>query len=449
MRDAHPGEPRPIIERSRQVETMIERLAILDGTPVRPLGYPAWPEIDETDVQSVSAVVRSGLWGGHPTPGVNAKAFAEKFAAMQGVRHAVLMMNGTVTMEVALKALDIGWGDEVIVPALTFAATAYAPIAAGALPVFVDVLPGTWAIDPGAVEAAISPRTRAIIPVHLGQVMADMDRIVAIAERHGLAIIEDCAHGPGKAWNGQAAGSLGTFGSFSHQSSKILTAGEGGTLITNDDTLAERATSIIDCGRAKDPDKRDFTFGANYRLGEFQAALLLAQLAKFDRQSAERAANALLFESRMAAAAIPGVRLLDIDPRNTTRSFYRYMLAIDPDEFGGADNDLVCEALSAEGVRCEVGYPSLSQDPLFQPALSRLPVPTQFPERLDVAEMHFPVADRAGAHESVCLDESTFRAGAEGVEDAVEAIAKVQRLMPNAARSLIAREGRAMRRSRA
>lgn len=418
---------------------MSERLAVLGGTPVRPQGYPAWPEIDEADVQAVSAAVRSGRWGGHPVPGPDAQAFGERFAALHGARHGILMMNGTVTMEVALKALDIGWGDEVIVPALTFAATAYAPIAAGALPVIVDVLSGTWAIDPDAVEAAITPRTRAIIPVHLGQAMADMDRISAIAERHGLAVIEDCAHSHGKAWNGRGAGTIGTFGSFSHQNSKILTAGEGGTLLTDDDDLAERVTSIIDCGRAKDGEGRNYTFGANYRLGELHAALLLSQLAKFERQTEERVANALIFEQLMAEVAIPGVRLLDIDPRNTRRSFYRYLVAIDPAAFGGADHEVVCDALNAEGIGCEVGYPSLSRDPLFQPSLSHLPVPMQFPERLDVAEMRFPVADRAGSLESVYLDENIFRAGAKGVEDAVEAIAKVQRLAPDARRSLLAR----------
>ena len=145
------------------------------------------------------------------------------------------MMNGTVTMEVACKALDIGWGDEVIVPALTFAATAYAPMAAGAIPVFVDVTPETWTIDPDLVEAAITERTRAIMPVHLGHQMADMDRIMAIANTHGLAVIEDCAHAPGQRWRDQGAGCIGDFGSFSHQSSKILTSGEGGSLLTNDD----------------------------------------------------------------------------------------------------------------------------------------------------------------------------------------------------------------------
>ena len=410
---------------------MSDRLAILGGAPVRPDGFPTWPEVDETDVEAVTAVVRSGRWGGHPVPGPLATAFEEGFAALQGARHGILMMNGTVTMEVALRALDIGWGDEVIVPALTFAATACAPIAAGALPVIVDVLPGTWSIDPDAVEAAITPRTRAIIPVHLGQSMADMDRIMAIAARHGLAVIEDSAHSHGKAWNGRGAGSIGTFGSFSHQSTKMLTAGEGGSLLTDRADLVERVSSIIDCGRPKDAAGRDYTFGANYRLSELHAALLLSQLAKFERQADERAANMLAFERLVAEAAIPGVRLLDVDPRNTRRSLWKYMFAIEPEAFGGADHELVCDALEAEGIGSEVGYPSLSRDPLFQPSLSRLPVPMQFPERLDVAEMAFPVADRVGAFESVYLDENVFRAGERGVADVVEAIAKVQRLLPD------------------
>ena len=415
---------------------MSERLAILGGSPVRPGGYPAWPEVDESDVEAVSAVVRSGQWGGHPVPGPLAEEFCRRFAALQGARRGILMMNGTVTMEVALRALDIGWGDEVIVPALTFAATPVAAIAAGALPVIVDVQPTTWAIDPDAVEAAITPRTRAILPVHLGQSMADMDRIMDIAGRHGLAVVEDSAHSHGKSWNGRGAGSIGTFGSFSHQSSKILTAGEGGTLLTNDDRLAERVASIIDCGRPKDAAEEAYTFGGNYRLSELHAALLLSQLAKFERQVDERDANSRRFEALVTEAAIPGVRLLAVDPRTTRRSFWRYMFAIDPEAFGGADHELVCDALEAEGVGSTVGYPSLSRDPLFQPSLSRLPVPTQFPERLDVAEMAFPVADQAGSRESVYLDENVFRAGPDGVADAVAAIAKVQRLLPDVWRSL-------------
>ena len=155
-------------------------LALCGGAPVRPQGYPAWPVHDERDAQAVAEVVRSGRWGGFPEPGPLAASFAERFAAYQGSRHGVVMANGTVTMEVALKALGIGWGDEVIVPALTFAATPYAAMAAGALPVFCDVLPGTLTVDPDQVDAAVTSWTRAIMPVHLGHQMADMDRLTEI-----------------------------------------------------------------------------------------------------------------------------------------------------------------------------------------------------------------------------------------------------------------------------
>ena len=138
--------------------------------------------------------------------------------------------NGTVTMEIALRAAGVGWGDEVIVPAYTFQATAAAPMAAGAIPVIVDIDPNTYCIDPQAIEAAITPRTRAIIPVHVGSLMAHMDGSMAIAERHNLIVVEDCAHVHGMQWRGRGAGTIGHFGSFSLQSSKILTSGEGGIL---------------------------------------------------------------------------------------------------------------------------------------------------------------------------------------------------------------------------
>src|SRR2546422_1825413 len=240
-------------------------LAIAGGAAVRAEPYPEWPHGDDEDVAAVEEVVRGGRWGGFPEPGPKAAAFEEAFAAYQGARHGVLMSNGTVTMEVALKALGIGWGDEVIIPALTFAATVYAPIAAGALPVIVDVTPETWTIDPALVETAITPRTRAIMPVHLGHQMADMDRLMEIARSHSLAVVEDCAHAHGQRWNGEGAGCIGDFGSFSHQSSKIMTAGEGGSLLTNDERLAGVAHSIIDCGRPQDDAEKEDTFRAHHR----------------------------------------------------------------------------------------------------------------------------------------------------------------------------------------
>jgi dTDP-4-amino-4,6-dideoxygalactose transaminase len=328
-------------------------------------------------------------------------------------------------MEVALKALGIGWGDEVIVPALTFAATPYAAMAAGALPVFCDVLPGTLTLDPDAVEAAVTGRTRAIMPVHLGHQMADMDRLTEIARRHSLALVEDCAHAHGQRWRDRGAGCFGEFGSFSHQSTKLLTAGEGGSLLTSDERLARLAHSLIDCGRAKDPDEKEFTFGANYRLGELQAALLLRALERLPAQQAQRAEAAGWFQE--LAAQVPGVRLLPPDERITRWSFYRYIVLIDPEAFAGAGNLAVCEALEAEGVGAWEGYQPMSRYDLFQPALSRLPVAVEHADRLDPARMSFPVAEDAALRRTVYLDENVFRAGRQGVEDAVTALAKVQR----------------------
>ncbi|HUL83976.1 MAG TPA: DegT/DnrJ/EryC1/StrS family aminotransferase [Actinomycetota bacterium] len=400
-------------------------LAIAGGTPVRTEPYPDWPRGDDEDVAAVERVVRSGRWGGFPEPGPHAAAFEERFAAYQGARHGVLMANGTVTMEVALKALDIGWGDEVIVPALTFSATAYAPIAAGALPVFVDVTPETWTIDPAQVEAAITPRSRAIVPVHLGHQMADMDRLMAIARAHDLAVVEDCAHAHGQMWNGVGAGCIGDFGSFSHQSSKIMTAGEGGSLLTNDDRLARLAHSVVDCGRAKDEAEHEYTFGANYRLGELQAALLEVAMGRFPSQQERRAELGTAFEGLVAS--VPGVRVMPRDPRITRWSFYRYIVAIDPDAFAGRTHLAVCDALEAEGVGAWTGYEPMSHYDLFQPSLSRLPVCVEHAERLDPAGMSFPVAEAAGLRESVYIDENVFRSDQRGVEQAVEAIAKIQR----------------------
>jgi dTDP-4-amino-4,6-dideoxygalactose transaminase len=400
-------------------------LAINGGTPVRTAPYPSWPETDDDGyVAAVEAVVRSGDWGGFPEPGAHAAAFETAFAAYQGARHGVLMMNGTITMEVACKALGIGWGDEVIVPALTFAATAYAPMAAGALPVFVDITPDTWTIDPELAEAAITERTRAIMPVHLGHHMADMDRIMDIARRHDLAVIEDCAHAHGQRWRDRGAGCIGDFGSFSHQSSKTLTSGEGGSLLTNDETLAQRAHSIVDCGRAKDPDEKDYTFGANYRLSELNAALLEVAIERFPAQQEARAVAGKRFEA--LAADIPGITVMPADDRITRWSFYNYVLKMDPDAFGGRTNDVVCAAMEAEGIQAEVQYPPMNHYELFQPSLSRLPVAVEFADRLDPTRMSFPVAEAAGLRESIYFMETTFRDGEEGVQDAADALAKIQ-----------------------
>ncbi len=355
----------------------MSQLAISGGTPIRTEAYPAWPVWDQRDIDAVTRTVKSGRWGGFPYPGPNTAAFSEKFAELQGGGTAVTMMNGTITMEVALRAAGIGWGDEVIVPAYTFQATAAAPMAAGAIPVIVDIHPDTLCTDPAAVEAAITPKTKAIIVVHLAAQVTDMDAITAIAKKHNLIVIEDAAHAHGAEWRGKGVGLWGDFGSFSLQSAKSLTTGEGGVLLIKDPHLAQRAASIIDCGRPKDPEGVEFTMGQNYRWSELHAALGLVALERFPAQLEERSAMADYLEESLSD--MPGITLLKRDLRHTRRSLYRYVFKIDP-EFFGVRHDVFCQALSAEGIPVDTGYPVMSRYDLFQPYLSHLAVPSAFPE---------------------------------------------------------------------
>lgn len=408
----------------------MSELAILGGTKTRTESYPEWPVWDQRDIDIVVEVVKSGHWGGFPYPGPKTAELAKKFAELQGGGYAVPMINGTVTMEAALRAADIGWGDEVIVPAYTFQATASAPMGAGAIPVIVDVDPNTYCLDPMAVEKAITPKTKAIIPVHLGSNMADMDAVMEIAERHNLIVIEDCAHAHGAKWKRQGAGTIGHFGSFSLQSSKTLTSGEGGILLCKSAEHAAKAASIIDCGRPHalgggGEDSNGFAVqGGNYRMSELQAALALVGIERFPAQAKQREEMAAYMDE--ALSEINGVRVLKHDKRHTTRSFYRYIFAINPNEFG-MEHDILCAALDAEGIDCWTGYEAMNNYELFQPQKSKLAVPNAFPEYFDFKKMNLPEAKRACEHEAVWLDEAIFRSGQKGVDDAVAAIKKIQR----------------------
>jgi L-glutamine:2-deoxy-scyllo-inosose/3-amino-2,3-dideoxy-scyllo-inosose aminotransferase len=302
-------------------------------------------------------------------------------------------------------------------------------MSAGAIPVIVDIDPGSYCLDPRAAEKAITPKTKAIIPVHLGSNMADMDAIMQLAEKYDLIVIEDCAHAHGAKWNGRGAGTIGHFGSFSLQSSKTLTTGEGGILLCRTPELAAKAASIIDCGRphalggGAEDYSQEFQVGGNFRLSEIAASLALVGIERFPAQAKEREAMAAYMDE--ALSEIPGIRLLKRDPRHTTRSFYRYIFAINPQEFG-MEHDLLTGALDAEGVEAWTGYEAMNNYTLFQPQKSKLAVPNAFPEYFDFKNMRLPEAERACEHEAVWLDENIFRAGPKGVDDAVEAIKKIQ-----------------------
>src|SRR5260221_5358005 len=245
----------------------MSELAILGGNPVRRRPFPAWPRYLPADAQRLQEVVEGRHWGGYPLPSRWCGEFANRFAAMHGARYGLCVANGTIALVVALQAAGIKFGDEVIVPAYTWDGTAAAVLFAGGVPVFADVDPDTYCLDVESARSAITPRTRAIIPVQLAMRFSDMDALLKLAAEHKLAVIEDCAHVHGGEYKGRGAGSMGDLGAFSFQSSKIMTSGEGGIVITSRLDAFEIVQSIVNCGRASVTDQyKKRVIGSNYRI---------------------------------------------------------------------------------------------------------------------------------------------------------------------------------------
>ena len=271
-----------------------DKLALYGGTPVRTSPFPAWPVCDETDEAAVVEVLRSGKW----CMSAAVDEFERAFADYHQAGHGVSLNSGTTALQVALSALEIGFGDEVIVPSYTFIATASAVAAVGGAPVFVDVDPETYTISPAAVEEAVTERTKAVIAVHVAGQPADLDTLSGLCARRGLALLEDACQAHAAAWKGRRVGAIGDLGCFSFQASKNLNCGEGGFITTDDDALADRAWSLHNCGRVRAGAWYDHpTLGSNYRLSALQAALLSCQLRRLDGQTAERTKNASLLSS--------------------------------------------------------------------------------------------------------------------------------------------------------
>lgn len=335
----------------------MDKLAIDGGLPIRTKPFPAWPIYDELEERLILEVVRSGRWGGH------AKLFEleEKFAAIHDAKHAVSVANGTVAITVALQAAGVQPGDEVIMPPYTFIATASSALLFGAIPVFVDVEPDTLLIDPEKVEAAITSKTKAIIAVHIAGAPANLTRLRAIANKHGLRLIEDSAQAVGARWDGVGVGAQGNLGTFSFQASKNINAGEGGMILTNDQELADHAWSLANVGRIRQGKwYQHERIGWNLRLTGLQAAILLGQLSRLDDQMERRERNAKLLTELLDDT--PGVRTLRRDPKITRHALHIFMFRIDPDLTDRINKADVIRKLNAEGIPVGSGYVSLNQN---------------------------------------------------------------------------------------
>ena len=395
-------------------------LALFGGQPIRQKPFSAWPTYGKEEEKSLLEVLRSCSWGGYNE---KVKEFESTFARLHGVKHAIACANGTVALEASLAAAGIQCGDEVIVPPITFISTATAVLSRHGVPVFADIDPNTLNLSPEAVEQAVSPRTRAIIPVHYGGHPADVDGLGAIAKQHGLAIIEDAAHAHGASWRGIPVGNFGVAATFSFQAFKLVTAGEGGAIVTNSDSLAEKIWGFCNLGRRHGGGWYEhFTLGTNYRLTGFQAGLLCAQLEKLPHQNCVRGENTRYFRERMQTFC--GLTLSPDDPRVSNHTHYLVTLRYDPAAFAGASRDVFLRALQAEGIPAQPTYPY----PLYRNSLFRSLPPCgcgKWSAPQDYQSLFLPESERI-CKDGIWLEHYMFLGTHQDVDDVIAAFEKVQ-----------------------
>jgi len=412
-----------------------------DHEPVRKTPFAHWPVSDDAEEEALLKVLRSGNWWrfafgqgvelAEPEEGERSQVaqFQEEFALAHGCRHGIAAANGTGTLEIGLRAMNLGIGDEIIVPAYTYVASATCVLQNNLLPIFVDIDPDTYNIDPDRIEDAITDRTRAVMVVHFGGQPADMDRIMSIAEKHNLPVIEDAAHAHGCEWNKRKAGSFGLFSSFSFQATKNMTAGEGGIICSNDRELAAECDALMWAGRKIGRPWYEFhRLGWNYRMTEFQAAILRCQLGRLDEQVRLRMRNANYLSEQLTR--IDAIRPLVQDPRTNVHGYHIYMFRYDA-KVTGLDRELFVEKLGAEGIPAFGGYTfPLYKNPMFLEKRfinGSFPLGTPYHEDIDYAsfEATCPVAERACTSEAVWLPQNMFLGTEQDMDDVVTAVRKV------------------------
>jgi len=409
------------------------KLAINGGEKLRKKDFFLWPHYDEHELKYVEEVIKSRRWFSGmrgADPGTKAEEFEQKFAAYQDAKYGISCANGTVAIEIALRAAGIGCGDEVIVPAITFIATLSAVLQVNAIPVVVDVLDSNQCIDPAEIEKAVTDKTKAIIPVHFGGFCCDMDKIMGIAKEHNLVVIEDSAHAHGALnKDGRKVGTTGDLGTFSFQESKNMTAGEGGIVTTNNPDLAEKCIQYRSCGRhAGESWYVHYVLPVNYRLAEVLSAMLIAQLERLDEQIKKKNDNANYlarkFENVDGIVPFPG------DGMTKVNGYYLYLLRYDKDKFSGVSRNKFVDALNAEGIPSFIGYPwPLTKNPMFK----NIPEGAKgcpytcpyYGKEVNIKDTKLPVSDKL-CEETVVIFHQVLLAPQSDMDDIIAAMVKIQ-----------------------
>ncbi|MBL7092667.1 DegT/DnrJ/EryC1/StrS family aminotransferase [candidate division KSB1 bacterium] len=401
----------------------MSKLAIKGGSPLRTKSFPKWPVWDDNEINNLKKVVESGKWGA--LHGDQVKTFSEKYANYHQAKYGICVNSGTTALKVALQAIGVETGQEVILPCYTFIASATAILDAGAIPVFVDIDPDTYNIDANQIKGAITDRTAAIMPVHFGGRPCNMDEINGIAKKHNLKVIEDAAQAWGSEWKNQKVGAIGDAGGFSFQSSKNITAAEGGIILTNDEETAKFCRSFSNCGRIEGGVWYEhYYLGGNFRMSEFQGAVLSAQFERYPEMKAKREKNAKYLNEQLSQ--IDGIETLKADDNITSNSLHLFICRYQKEHFKDVPKNTFIDAMRKEGFILSAGY----SIPLYtQPVFKNLAFGARGKKvdvGVDYTSYHLPETEKACYEEAIWVPQSVLLGEQDDMKDIVNGIIKVK-----------------------
>ena len=402
------------------------KLAVNGGEKVHPGSWPSWPVWDQSAEKGIIEMLRSGRWW--RGSGEHVEEFEKKYAELMGAKRCVATASGTTALITALGVLGVDGGDEVLVSPYTFIATYNAIFFHKALPVFVESDPETFLIDQKKIEARITDRTVAILPVHIYGLPVDMDSVNQIAKKHNLKVVEDACQAWLAEYRGKRTGTLGDLGCFSFQNSKHLPAGEGGAILSNDDELADRCHSAHNCGRPFGNMKASPGYpnrGGNFRMQQSQALILLSQMKRIENDNDIRLANALYLDKKLKE--IPGIVPYKPADGATRAVYHLYPFRYIKEKFNNVPKEKFISALSAEGIPCSGGYGPQNKDGLIEEAFNSRGYKRLFSEsRLNKwrDENHLPGNDQL-CMEAVAFYQSILLGSRSDMDDIVNAITKI------------------------
>jgi len=408
-----------------------DKPALLGGPKAFPGNFPSWPVYDGSEEQALIDVLKTGNWG--RLDGKITSLFEQEYAQMMGMKHSLAVANGTTALYTMLGALGLGPGDEVVMPVYTFVATYNVVVLNYALPILVDTDIDAFQIDPQKMEKAITPATKALMPVHMGGMPADLDRIMAIAQKYKLPVIEDCCQAPGSEWRGKKVGSYGIGGAFSFQSTKNLNSGEGGAITSNDETFIRTCYRFHNQGQgggggASFTPGQGGTRATNGRITEFQANILRAQIARLQMQDQRRRQNIAYLNKLFSE--IPGITPAKPYAGVTNISYHLYMFRYNQAHFSGLTRDQFSRALLAEGIEAWKGYGHLNREPYVTGLVNNRHFLKLYGEKTMkewLERNQCPVNDKLTSEEALWFIQPMFLGSTRDMDRIAEAVRKIQK----------------------